>query len=126
GDPSIPGGQRAFVAFLDDPLVQPEALQDAEETFPDASLEGEDELPWPFVSRAPTTTETIDEAAYMQSYFSPERGIDIPGVIRSADSGFRYPQWTNCVVHVECKTEFTVASYGVQGTVFMKVNDWGV
>ncbi|KAG8948457.1 hypothetical protein FRC00_008591, partial [Tulasnella sp. 408] len=111
GDPSIPGGQRAFIAFLDDPLVQSEALQEAEETFPDVSPERADELPWPFVSRAPTTTDTIDEAAYKQSYFSPERGIDIPGVLRSASSGFSYPQWTSCVVHVECKTKFTVASY---------------
>ncbi|KAG8941060.1 hypothetical protein FRC00_012601, partial [Tulasnella sp. 408] len=112
GDTNVPGGQISFIAFLGDPLVQPEALEDAEGTFPDMSPEKEDELPWPFVSHPPTATDEImDEAAYTQPYFSPERGIDIPGAMRLANYGFSYPQWAGCVVHVECKTKFTVATF---------------
>ncbi|KAG9047580.1 hypothetical protein FS837_001985, partial [Tulasnella sp. UAMH 9824] len=127
GDTNVPGGQRSFIAFLDDPLVQPEELEDAEETFPDMSPEREDELPWPFVSHPPTATDKImDEAAYTQPYFSPERGIDIPGAMRLANYGFSFPQWAGCVVHVECKTKFTVATFGTNAKVFRKLNDWGV
>ncbi|KIO16767.1 hypothetical protein M407DRAFT_182506 [Tulasnella calospora MUT 4182] len=126
GDTNVPGGQRSFIAFLDDPLVQPEALQEAEETFAEVFPEREDELPWPFVSQPPTTAEIIDEAAYTQTYFSPERGIDVPGVMRLANPAFSFPQWAGCVVHVECKTRFTVATFGANGKVFRKLNDWGV
>ncbi|KAG9024602.1 hypothetical protein FS837_005299 [Tulasnella sp. UAMH 9824] len=126
GDDNVPGGQRSFIAFLDDPLIQPEALQEAEEGFLDMLPEREDELPWPFVSQAPPMTENIDNAAYKQIFFSPERGIDIPGVIRLANTSFSVPQWTNCVLHVECKTKFTVAAFGAKAIVFRKLNDWGV
>ncbi|KIO30781.1 hypothetical protein M407DRAFT_20106, partial [Tulasnella calospora MUT 4182] len=126
GDDDVPGGQRSFIAFLDDPLVRPEALEEAEESFVEASPEREDELPWPFVSRPPTTTESIDQATYAQTYFSPERGIDIPGVIRVAGTGFSQPQWADCVAHVECKTKFTMVWSGAQGMVFRKLNDWGI
>ncbi|KAG9030424.1 hypothetical protein FS837_003261 [Tulasnella sp. UAMH 9824] len=125
GDKKVPGGQRSFIAFLDDPLVQPEALQEAEETFPDVLPEREDELPWPFVFQEPPTAQVIDYSAYKQSFFSPERGIDIPGVVRAANPAFSVPQWVNCVLHVECKTKFTIVS-GAKGTVFRRLNDWGV
>ncbi|KIO30782.1 hypothetical protein M407DRAFT_20107 [Tulasnella calospora MUT 4182] len=112
GDENVPGGQRSFIAFLNDPLVPPEALQEAEETFLEVSPEGEDGLPWPFVSRAPTITERIDQAAYTQTYFSPERGIDFPGVMRLANVAFSFPQWTDCVVHVEYDSEIGFGGFG--------------
>ncbi|KAG8947453.1 hypothetical protein FRC04_010774 [Tulasnella sp. 424] len=127
GDPNVPGGQRSFIAFLDDPLVGRDALQEAEESFPEVAPERGDELPWPFVSQPPTIPEVVeefDESAYGQSFFAPERGIDIPGVLRVADTAFTYPQWIDCVVHVECKTKFTVAAFGVGGFVFRKLEDW--
>ncbi|KAG8909335.1 hypothetical protein FRC01_007002 [Tulasnella sp. 417] len=126
GDKNVPGGQRSFIAFLDDPLVRLDDLQEAEETFPEVFPERDDELPWPFVSQPPATTEVIVEETYTQTYFSPERGIDLPGVIRLANFDYSFPQWTGCVVHVECKTRFTVATFGANGKVFRKLKDWGV
>ncbi|KAG8963887.1 hypothetical protein FRC05_004382 [Tulasnella sp. 425] len=126
GDPNVPGGQRSFIAFLNDPLVGQEALKKAEETFPEVAPERGDELPWPFVSQPPTrtTAEIFEESAYKQSFFAPERGIDIPGVLRFAHTGFCVPQWIDCVIHVECKTKFTLAAFGTVGYVFRKLEDW--
>ncbi|KAG8898664.1 hypothetical protein FRC00_002487 [Tulasnella sp. 408] len=126
GDQNVPGGQRSFIAFLNDPLVWPGALQDAEETFPEVVPDREDQLPWPFVSQAPSTIGTITGSACKQPDFSPEQGIDIPGVVRIANTEFSSPQWTSCIVHVECKTKFTVATFGMHAKVFRKLNDWGV
>ncbi|KAG8937926.1 hypothetical protein FRC04_009872 [Tulasnella sp. 424] len=124
GDPNVPGGQRSFIAFLNDPLVGQEALQEAEETFPEVAPQRGNELPWPFVSQPPTTANVIEESVYKQSFFAPERGIDIPGVMRIAHTGFCVPQWIDCVVHVECKTKFTLAAFGTVGFVFRKLEDW--
>ncbi|KAG8947461.1 hypothetical protein FRC04_010782 [Tulasnella sp. 424] len=127
GDPNVPGGQRSFIAFLNDPLVGQDALQEAEETFPEVAPHRGNELPWPFVSQPPPTPEIVEEceeSAYQQSFFAPERGIDIPGVMRIADTAFCHPQWTECVVHVEYKTKFTVAWSGGSGFVFRKLEDW--
>ncbi|KAG8947455.1 hypothetical protein FRC04_010776 [Tulasnella sp. 424] len=124
GGSNVPGGQRSFIAFLNDPLVQQEALQEAENSFPEVSPEGGHELPWPFVSKLPTTASTFESSTYTQSFFSPERGIDIPGVMRGASLAFSQPRWADCVVHVECKTKFTVAWFGTRGVVFRKLGDW--
>ncbi|KAG8959674.1 high-affinity iron permease [Tulasnella sp. 425] len=123
-DPNVPGGQRSVIAFLNDPLVGQDALQEAEESFPEMAPKKGDELPWPFVSQPPMTAEIVEELAYKQSFFAPERGIDIPGVMRVAHMGFSLPQWVDCVVHVECKTKFTVASLGAHGIKLRKLEDW--
>ncbi|KAG9016653.1 hypothetical protein FRB90_002644 [Tulasnella sp. 427] len=126
GDNNVPGGQRSFIAFLNDPLVEQEQLRDAESNFPEQLTYEKDVLHWPFVRRLPTGAIEDVQLAYQQHFFAPERGIDAPGVMRVAHSGFRTPQWTPCVAHVECKTSFAIASFGAVAMVFKKLEDWGV
>jgi hypothetical protein len=101
GDENVPRGQRSIVAFLDDPLVSPEQLQNSRIQLPQFRSSHDPTVPWPISSE-------VNGSNLVQDKFSPSRGIDIPGRARVAGTRFTRPQWTECVVHVDSLSSFSV------------------
>lgn len=115
GDRNVPRGQRSVIAFLDDPLVERVRL---EQNLPEAPTPTESSLPWPAAYDAKGEVK-------MQQRFAPLHGVHIPGAGRLALQNFEDPRWTDCVVHIGSRTQFTVLWEDLtKATVFTKIETW--
>ncbi len=101
GDENVPRGQRSIVAFLDDPLVSPEQLQNAGIQLPRFRSSHDPPIPWPILRE-------VNGGNLVESKLSPSHGIDIPGRARVAGIRFTRPKWTECIVHVDSLSSFSV------------------